>query len=75
MAHGVWQGWHRIEVAEHPDKVVVTAYVGTLAAIAHRQARGEDLCFVMKGVLRLVRIPLSEPLGDRLLHDGAGDNA
>ncbi|MBJ7609506.1 MAG: hypothetical protein JF887_08785 [Candidatus Dormibacteraeota bacterium] len=71
VRHGVWQGWHHIEVDEGADRVVVTAYVGTLNAIADRQARGESLLFVMKGVLRPVHIPLSEPLGGRLLQDGA----
>lgn len=71
VSHGVWQGLHHVEAHESDDEVVVTAYVGTLRNIADRQANGEELTFVMKGVLRPIRITLAAPLGGRALRDGA----
>ena len=74
VMHGVWQRWHHIEVEEGDDEVVVTAYVGTLPDIADRQAQGESITFVLKGVVHPVALRLSTPLGTRQLRDGAKDD-
>jgi hypothetical protein len=71
VMHGVWQGVHHVEVCETEEEVTVTAHVGTLPAVAERQAGGEELLFVMKGVIRIFRIELSASLGTRRLCDGA----
>jgi hypothetical protein len=46
-------------VQEGDNEVVVTAYIGTLPAIADRQESGEPLSSMMKPVVR----PGSHPLG------------
>lgn len=71
VSHGVWEGVHHLDARESDQEVVVTAYVGTLRAIAERQAAGEVMNFVMKSVLRPFRVGLTAPLGDRALRDGA----
>jgi hypothetical protein len=71
VSHGVWEGVHHVQAGESADEVVVTAYVGTLRAIAEQHAGGEVLTFVMKAALRAFRIELTTPLGDRVLRDGA----
>lgn len=40
--HGVWQGVHHVEVCETDEEVTVTAYVGTLRALAERMAGGGE---------------------------------
>jgi hypothetical protein len=74
VSHGVWEGVHHVEARESEGDVVVTAYVGTLRAIAERQARGEVMNLVMKAMLRSFRVELAAPLGDRSLRDGALDD-
>jgi hypothetical protein len=71
VSHGVWEGVHHLEARENEHEVVLTAYVGTLRAIAERQAGGEVMNFVMKSVLRPFRLELTAPFGDRTLRDGA----
>lgn len=71
VAHGVWQGWHRIEVDEREDEVLITAYIGTLPEIAERQEGGEQMYFILRGEVHPVRIELTAPLAARRLRDGA----
>ena len=60
---------------EGDNEVVVTAYIGTLPAIADRQESGEPLSSMMKPVVHPVAIRLGAPLGACQVRDGAHINA
>lgn len=66
LGHGSIERVHHLDVVEGHAEVVVTAWVGTLAAVANK-----TVIATMKKRLWFREVELSAPLGGRRLRDGA----